>query len=382
MQLPVDFKALVDEMTNIDSARKTKISVSVYLDNKAPGDLVAHVRGLFASTSPTVRMTITYLDSSFTPHAGDDMAIVVAGASRSTGAAAAALRATDVPAAVVTTQPATVGRLAAESGYPVPEGDLIAPCDKEDADVAAVEPFELTDDIAEALNERLGRWIVSVCHEKRLAFSIAFPFLRRPLAIDAVQATSLQNAGIGLVPMIPGADLPILTLNQAKMVLQIAAAYGQEMGKDRAKEMAAVVGGAYLCRTLARELVEFVPVLGFVIRTGIAYGGTAAIGHAVIEYFEGGRDVTGVANVASKATKTATHVVQDLRNDPKAVASNLRSKVAKGIPAVRGKVEKYVPIARNMVSEYAPMIRDAATEYAPAIKQAAIDTVRAATSRS
>ena len=55
----------------------------------------------------------------------------------------------------------------------------------------------------------------------------------------------MQNAGVGLVVFIPGADLPIMTLNQAKMLLQIAAAYGEPMGKERVKELAAVVGGAF-----------------------------------------------------------------------------------------------------------------------------------------
>lgn len=380
MQLPVDFQSFIDEMTSVDAARETEISVSVYIDDKAPADLVAHVRGLFASTSTSVRMTITYLDSSFVPHAGDDMAIVVAGASRSIGAAAAALRAVGVPVAVVTTLPATVVRLAEAGGHSIPEGDLIAPCKDEgdDAVSEAAEPLELTDERVNAMNERLGRWIVTVCYEKRLAFSIAFPFLRRPLAIDAVETTSLQNAGIGLIPFMPGADLPILTLNQVKMVLQIAAAYGQEMDWDRIKEMAAVVGGAYLCRTLARELVEFVPVLGFIIRAGVAYGGTAAIGNAAIEYFEGGKDMAGVANIASKATKAANHIVRDLRNNPEIVVSNIRSKVAKTVSDVSGKLEKYVPIARDLVSEYAPKARDTAAEYVPIIKQAAQAAVRPA----
>ena len=367
MPLAVNIQELIDEITDINTARKTEISMSVYIDNKAPADLVAHVRSAFASTSPSVRMTIGYLDNSFAPHSGDDMAVVVAGSSRSIGAAAAAIRAVSVPVVVVTTQPTTVGRLAEAGGHAIPEGDLVAPCEDDES----AEPFVLTDELATELDERLGRWIVTVCHEKRLAFSIAFPFVRRPLALDAVQATSLQNAGIGLVPFIPGADLPIITLNQIKMVLQIAAAYGQEMNKERLTEMAAVVGGAYLCRTLARELVEFVPVLGFIIRTGIAYGGTAAIGHAVIEYFEGGKDVAGVANVAAKATQTATGLISTVRENPEEVVASVSDKAKAAVPLVRDTVAKYVPVARELVSEYAPKVGAMASEYAPKIRQVA-----------
>ena len=93
MQLPIDVKALIDEATNIKEAQNTPLSVSVYIDEKAPADLAARVRNVFASQLPSVRMTVSYLDSSFTPHPGDDLAIIAAGTSLSIGAAAAAIRA-------------------------------------------------------------------------------------------------------------------------------------------------------------------------------------------------------------------------------------------------------------------------------------------------
>ena len=376
MQLPVDVKALIDEMTSVNAARETKLSVGMYIDNKAPGDVVAHVRAVFASVSPQVRMTISYLDASFKPHGDDDIAIIVAGVSRSIGAAAAALRASGVPTAVVTTLPATVGRIAGEGKHAVPAGDIVCPIDLGEDGLGGdegSEPIELTDEMAVALDERLGAWIVSVCAEKRLAFAIAFPFMRRPLAIDAVQATSLQNAGIGLVPLIPGADLPIMTLNQAKMVLQIAAAYGQDMSKDRAKELLAVVGGAYVCRTIARELVEFVPILGMVVRAGIAYGGTSAIGHAVIGYFEDGQEVSGVIRVASDAAKKTSLFINETREDPQAAVERVRSKASQCVRIVRGKVDEYVPVARDLVAEYAPKARETVSEYAPIAKDLVLE---------
>ena len=362
MQLPVDVKALINEATDIKAARSTELSVSVYVDDTAPADLIAHVRGAFASSTPTVRMTLSYLDRSFAPQPDDDIAIVVAGDSGKVGAAAKALRAVGVPTMVATLAPEAVGQRAEAGGCAIPDGDIVAPSAEEGE---TDEPLALDEQAADSLDDRMGRWIVAVCREKRLAFAIAFPFMRRPLAHDAVQATSLQNAGVGLVPLIPGADLPIMTLNQAKMVLQIAAAYGHEMDKDRMKELAAVVGSAYLCRTLARELVEFVPVLGFAIRTGIAYGGTAALGHAVIAYYEGGENVTGVANVAARATEAGTKLVSKVR----AFAAD---------PSSLGLVEKasgYVPVVRAKVDEYAPIVRDKANEYLPKIVDAATDIV-------
>ncbi len=392
MQLPVDIKALIEEVTNIKSAQGTKLSVGIYIDNTAPDDLVAYVRGRFASTLSTVRLTLSYLDSSFAPYAEDDMAVLVAGSSRVIGAAAAALRASGVPAMVVTTLPATVERLAAEGSHAIPEGDIVAPRKGDEQ----AEPFALDDELSAALDERVGAWIAMVNGDKRVAFSAAFPFMRRSLAKDSVAATSLQNAGIGLVPFIPGADLPIMTLNQAKMVLQIAATYGHEMDKGRAKELAAVVGGAYVCRSLARELVEFVPVLGFVVKPGIAYGGTAAIGNAVIEYYEGGENVAGVANVASRAVGFANKWITRLRENPaeaaadiKAAASEaaaekvpvIREKAEAAVPVVRDFATQYVPKAAELVTEYAPKAKDVVTSYVPKAVDVVADVVSSAVSR-
>ena len=349
MQLPVDVTALVAEVTDIQAAQTTEVSVSVYVDNKAPADVVAHVRSRFASVLPTVRMTLSYLDSTFEPHPEDDMAIIVAGGSQAIGAAAAALRAVGVPVMIVTTQPMLVNHLAMTNGHAIPEGDTLAP---QGADESS-EPVALDDSAAASLDERMGAWVVTTCREKRLALALAFPFMRRPLAAETVQLTSIQNAGIGVVPLIPGADLPLITLNQAKMVLQIAAEYGQEMGFERLKELAAVVGGAYLCRTLARHLLEFVPVLGFAIRGVIAYGGTSILGYAIVEYFEGGQNVTGVVSAASSLGEKGTGLAAKAKGIVSEYAPAVSDKVAKVAPVVNKALETMVGVSREQPAKQA-----------------------------
>ncbi len=368
MQIPADVTTLIDTTTDIKAARDMQLSVSVYIDDTASADLVAHVRGAFASTASSVRMTISYLDHNFMPQVDDDIAVIVAGESVKVGAAAKAIRALNVPVMVVSLSPSAVDALAKAAGSAIPDGDIVAPFE---VDEEHEEPFELTDDAIKELDMRMGRWIVAVCREKRLAFAIAFPFMRRPLALDAVQATSLQNAGIGLVPLIPGADLPVITLNQIKMVMQIAAAYGHDMDKSSLKELIAIIGNAFLCRTLARELAEFVPVLGFIIRTGVAYGGTAALGHAVIEYYEGGENATGLANVAERAVETGAKVLTKVRGaaaDPSSID-------------VVGKVSGYVPVVRETVGKYVPVVRDAVGKFVPTVANAAADILSKAAAK-
>ena len=138
---------------------------------------------------------------------------------------------------------------------------------------------------------RLGAWIADNVASKRLAFAHNFAFMRRAVAEDAMKTTALQNGILGAVTPIPGADMPIMTANQIKMLLQIAAAYGQPLGVDRVKELAAVVAGGYLLRAVARQALVAVPVLGWAIKGGIGYTGTMAMGRAAVRYFENGADL-------------------------------------------------------------------------------------------
>ena len=265
MKLPIDLKAVIEAATDIESARNTPVSVSVLIDDSAPGDVAAHVRSAFVGAGAHARVTVGYfVGPAFSPYEGDDMAVIVAGFSEEVGRRAAEIRAAGVPVMVVTSMPRLVADMASAYGNPIPEGDLVAPegvegCEAdgdaacESGDVAGVNaqspeildaPIPIDAAAAAALDCRMGEWVVAACREKRLALALSFPFVRRPLSLEAVSATSLQNAGIGLVLFIPGADMPLMTLNQAKMLLQIAAAYGEPMSAARAKELAAIVGAA------------------------------------------------------------------------------------------------------------------------------------------
>lgn len=316
MQLPVDVGAVLNAATDIEGARSLPLSVSVLIDETAPGDLIGHVRAAFASASANVRVTIGYLGSSYAlPNAGDDAVILVAGLSESIGAHAASVRKAGVPAMVVTTLPRLVGDIACAAGTPIPAGDVVFPEKvsrwplgffEPKSETDAAEPIALDDSFRALLDQRMGEWIIDACFDKRLAFALSFPFVRRPLSAESVFSTSAQNAGIGLVLFIPGADMPIMTLNQAKMLLQIAAAYGEPLDTHRVKELACIVGGAFACRTAARQLVGLVPALGWAVKAGIGYAGTFAMGCAAIEYFEGGGNIAGVASVAARARDKAT----------------------------------------------------------------------------
>ena len=75
-----------------------------------------------------------------------------------------------------------------------------------------------------------------------------------------------------------------------------------------------MIGGAFGCRSIARTAVGYVPALGGVIRAGVGFGGTEAMGRAVIEYFEGGENVAGVTRVVEKAATIAGEAASQVRD--------------------------------------------------------------------
>ena len=130
--------------------------------------------------------------------------------------------------------------------------------------------------------------LVRAAGDGAAALAVRLPAVRRAYCDHVVLANASQNAVIGAVVIIPGADMPAMTANQIRMVLKIAAAYGEEIGLDRALEILSVVGVAFVFRTLARQALDFVPGFGWALKGAVGFTGTVALGEAAIAYFEAG----------------------------------------------------------------------------------------------
>lgn len=126
--------------------------------------------------------------------------------------------------------------------------------------------------------------LIALNSELAIPLSRQFPILREEAAWEEVNATSKQNALLGAIP-IPGADLPLMTANQLKMILRIAAMFDMPISVERARELLAVVGGGFVMRAAARQVAKFIPI-GAVVGAGVGYSGTLAMGKGAIEYFK------------------------------------------------------------------------------------------------
>ncbi len=147
----------------------------------------------------------------------------------------------------------------------------------------------LSDITGEAVRQELAPRLVGSLHEDYLvALGRGYPIFRRAVCWKIIHKNARQNGVIGALP-IPGADMPAIAANQGRMVLGIAAAHGEEISLDRARELLGVLAAGLGLRALARQIVKLVPVAGWAASGAIGYAGTLAMGQTAIRYFERGQ---------------------------------------------------------------------------------------------
>jgi uncharacterized protein (DUF697 family) len=134
--------------------------------------------------------------------------------------------------------------------------------------------------IAVAVAARLGE------HGAPLAARV--PLLREPVCEQLIGSFARKNGLVAAAIWIPGADLPVLALNELRLVLRLAQAHGfADDVRDRLPELAATLGAGFGLRAVARELLDLFPGAGWVLKSAVAYAGTRAVGEAARLRFAG-----------------------------------------------------------------------------------------------
>jgi uncharacterized protein (DUF697 family) len=225
---------------------------------------------------------------------GEQRPIVVAGARELVPLLAKELRRGGDPSAVRESAPAELGAVLVWIGKP-DEAALRAASRAHVPIVGVTEgeslPYVLDTNLVFVVpgggmpvDEVAGR-IAAALGELGTGLAARLPVVREAVVEELTRSFSRRNALVGAAVWIPGADLPLLTLNQVRLVLRIALAHGEEIDGSRVPELLGVVGAGFGLRTLARQLLDFVPVAGWVVKGAMAYAGTRAIGEAATQYF-------------------------------------------------------------------------------------------------
>jgi uncharacterized protein (DUF697 family) len=159
-------------------------------------------------------------------------------------------------------------------------------------------------DVTNAPRPLLLSIVALVDGDMRLALAAALPVFRQVVAEAVVDETAKANATFavttGLAETIPVltaplnlGDMVVLTKNQLIMGYKIALAGGRDDDpRSMISEILGVIGGGFLFRQMARQLVGLIPVAGLVPKVAIAYAGTYAIGRGLTAWAIGGTEVT------------------------------------------------------------------------------------------
>ncbi len=140
----------------------------------------------------------------------------------------------------------------------------------------------------------------AIPEELRVAAARRLPGLRLPIATDLTLSVALSNATYSLSSGIPelvpvlnlplnAADMLVLTKNQALLCYRIALAMGSNADfTTMVREIVPVIGGGFLWRQLARQLIGLVPGFGLLPKVAVAYAGTYATGVIASQWFAAG----------------------------------------------------------------------------------------------
>lgn len=294
MRLPLDLRDIMASGSKLEEERARPVRIAVFVDVDAPDSLVDAIREALRPQTGNARLHVEV--------AGPGETLLV---DPSTDAVVALCGVGSILLESI--------RRARDAG--VPTAVLALGQGTDDISRRFEHPLLDTFAAAEAddIIPRLGAWFADRLSGKRVALAANFAFMRKAVAAESIKSTAFQNGVIGGVVIIPGADMPLMTANQAKMVMQIAAAYGQPLGAERIRELAAVLGGALVMRTVARQLLTFVPGFGWALKAAIGYSGTLAMGYAAAEYFESGADLSGLADKLRDARDHAIEVARTKR---------------------------------------------------------------------
>jgi uncharacterized protein (DUF697 family) len=159
----------------------------------------------------------------------------------------------------------------------------------------------------EALRPRFFTHLVECAGGVEIAVGRHLPVLRDTVAAkltrDAANnalKVALASAVVDHIPLVgivlgafaSAGDMVAITGIQVMLMLHIEATYGRDPDLQRTWQLLPVIGGGFGWRTLARELVGFVPVAGIAIKGAIAYAGTIVVGEGVTFFHEHGRYMT------------------------------------------------------------------------------------------
>ena len=312
--MPIDLSSVISGVTDANEAKTVSVRGSVFIDSSAPIDLQSFILEAFASDSEFVHIDFVYIPQSDIEITEEcDFAIFVAGLNEDIGKHINGISAIGVDVAAVTTMPRLVFEIAENSGHAIAEEQIISVQPHKSIielrpRIDFVEPYFLDEKLTEDLEYALGKWLIE-SSEKSYTYALNFKFAKRPFCMLSASSAALKNAAVGFSPLIPGADLPAITINQLQLISKIAFVYNSDISASRLYDLAFLLANAFYSRSVARKLVGAVPAISWVSKASVAACSTNFLARIAITYYEGGANLASVESVIYGALQKALNAV-------------------------------------------------------------------------
>jgi small GTP-binding protein len=156
-----------------------------------------------------------------------------------------------------------------------------------------LEPDQIVPIVAKD-GKNLGKVLLAVAAtepEMVAALGQALPEYRWQLAWQTIVRSASISAAIALAPL-PVIDFVPLVVTQSIMVVSIARIYNYRITPQRATELVATFGLAFLGRTLFQELSKLGGLPGWLLSAAIASSTTVVMGYAAVRWFETGQKLS------------------------------------------------------------------------------------------
>jgi small GTP-binding protein len=173
-----------------------------------------------------------------------------------------------------------------------------------------LEPDQIVPIVAKD-GRNLGKVLLAVAAtepEMVAALGQALPEYRWQLAWQTIVRSASISAAIALAPL-PVIDFVPLVITQSIMVVSIARIYNHKITPQRASELVATFGLAFLGRTLFQELSKLGGLPGWLLSAAIASSTTVVMGYAAVRWFETGEKLS--AEALKKLTQGMTTYLLD-----------------------------------------------------------------------
>jgi uncharacterized protein (DUF697 family) len=109
---------------------------------------------------------------------------------------------------------------------------------------------------------------------------------RRQAREQANKAINSWAIGFASVAWIPGSHY-VMSAGDLTMVIQVGSIYGVDLDRTTAGAVFTTVAAPLIGSKIAHSILDFVPIVGWAAKSGVAYSVTKVVGKAMVEYFEG-----------------------------------------------------------------------------------------------